>query len=294
MTAIGVDLGGTNLRVAVVDDGEILARRGRPTLPARGPSATLATVGDLIAEVDPGGEASAIGVAVTGPVDVDSGVVRNADTLEGWPPTDLITPLADRFGLPVVVENDANAAAVGEWWAGAGAESRRLAVVTVGTGIGVGLMVDGVIQRGVHNQHGEIGHHILDPAGPPCYCGARGCWEVLASGRALSRLAGGVDGATVAAAARAGDAVALGQIDEIGRWLGLGLVNLTAFFMPDVVLFSGSVTANFDLMEGAIRTQMDAHRRLVPTPTVTWAVAGRPDDAGVLGAAYLGLRAAGS
>ena len=238
---------------------------------------------------------SGIGAGVTGPVDHVSGVVDNPHTLPGWEGLSLPRVLGERFGVPVVVDNDANAAALGEWWLGARAP--RLAMVTLGTGIGVGLVVDGVVQRGPGGAHGEAGHQVLDPNGPLCYCGARGCWEQLAAGPALPQLAADAGlpvatGTELTVLARAGDPRALEAFAALGRWIGLGLVNITAIFTPDVIALGGGIGAEHDLFGAAVEAVMAAHATMVPTARVEVRAAARPDDAGLLGAAYAALHAA--
>jgi glucokinase len=286
VTLLGIDIGGTNARIAAVGDrGALLASRRVPT---RGAGETLGALLEL-AETVLDGPPRAVGIGITGPVDAASGVVDNPHTLVGWPPTDVAAPFRERFGVPVAVDNDANAAALGEWWRGAGRGALRLAAITLGTGIGVGLLVGGRVQRGADGRHGEIGHHVLDPAGPECYCGARGCWESLAAGPALAHRAGGRD---VARGVREGDPVALQAVAETARWIGLGLVNVGAFFMPDVVVLAGGVAEHFALMRPVIDEVLARHHRLVPTGfEVRQAETG--DDAGAFGAAYAALRLAG-
>jgi glucokinase len=310
VTLIGVDIGGTNTRVGLLTpQGTLLARRSAPTRPERGSSAALEQLIELIEALldDDVGTLEGIGVAVTGPVDPRTGIVNNPYTLRGWGPTNLVGPLRDRFRVSVEIENDANAAALGEWWRGAGQDSRRLAVVTIGTGIGVGLLIDGHVQRKPDGSHGEAGHHVLDPEGPPCYCGAHGCWEVLAAGPAIARAA--LHDATldllgdtphenqdaiadaVINAALTGDPAAMPVLNRIAEWIGLGLVNLVAFFTPDTVVLGGGVGARcFSLMAPTIERVLEQHRPLVPTD-VNLRVAETGDDAGILGAALHTLKA---
>jgi glucokinase len=304
VSLIGVDIGGTNTRVGLITpNGVLISRRSAPTRAERGDTAALEQLIELIESLltEAAPTLDGIGVAVTGPVDPQTGVVNNPYTLRGWGPTDLVTPLREHFGVTVAIENDANAAALGEWWQGAGRASRRLAVVTIGTGIGVGLLIDGTVQRKPDGSHGEAGHHVLDPTGPQCYCGARGCWEVLTAGPAIARAALSVGGRgfladiprddhdaiadTVITAGLAGDPTATQILDSIAERVGLGLVNLIAFFMPDMVVLAGGVGARcFKLMAPTIRRVLERHRRLVPTD-IELSLAQTGDDAGVLGAA---------
>jgi len=305
---VGIDIGGTTTRVALVDEeGRILERRRAATDAAEGPEATIATLIRLTSEIVAAASVwpAAIGIGVTGPVDAASGVVSNPHTLGGWPPTDLRTPLETAFRVPVAVDNDANAAAVGEWWAGAGRGARRLAMVTVGTGIGVGLLVEGRVQRAADGRHGEAGHQLLDPNGPACYCGGRGCWETLASGTAmverarrsacdpsglLYRLAGGdpsrIDGPMVFAADAAGDEAARAVVDDVAVWLGRGIVNVAAIFMPDIIVLAGGLAQHFDRLAPRIRIALADQARMCPTDVpLQAALCG--DDAGPVGAARL-------
>ena len=291
MTLIGIDVGGTNSRVGIVSaEGRLLARAVAPTDAARGPAATISTLPDLIHQVlsdiqaRPSGPL-AIGIAISGPVDVISGIVSNPYTLGGWPPTDIVSPFRAAFpGAVVIAENDANAAAVGEWRVGVGVGKNRFVMVTLGTGIGVGFLVDGQVQRGSNGDHGEAGHMVLDPSGPLCYCGAKGCWESLASGTALSN--------------RLKDSTGTDRddyihaIEQAARWTGLALVNLCAVFSPDAIAIGGGAGARFDLMRNSISEVMRHHRRLIPTDVPVLA-AGTGDDAGVIGAALLAKKRQG-
>ena len=315
MTVLGGDLGGTNIRLALFEeDGRVVARASAPTEPWHGVAATMNRIAALASGLietgrERGTVPKAFGLGVTGPVDVRTGVLSNPFTLEGWPPTDIRAILANALQLGVVVENDANAAALGEWWASASDKKpARLAMVTIGTGIGVGLLVDGVPQRTVAGAHGEAGHHLLDPSGPPCYCGATGCWESLASGTALGAqakatlwpesptlrdLAGGdrerVNARMVFAAEMAGDRLATGLLDSYAGWLGLGLVNLAAFFMPDTVIISGGMASRFDRLRPIIQSILERHSVMVPQG-FSLTVSRLGDDAGMYGAAYCALQ----
>lgn len=308
MSIVGIDIGGTSVRQVVLrEDGTVVARGRLSTAPERGAQQTLDAIiratHELASTVaaDP---VQAIGLGVTGPVDVVTGIVSNPFTLGGWPPTDLRTPFSAAFGVPAVIDNDANVAAVGEWWQGAGRGAGRMVMVTIGTGIGVAILIEGKLQRSSRGVHGEAGHMVLNPSGELCYCGARGCWEVLASGSALDRharalaadggLAGLLDNAALAdstvlfRAAAAGDAAARQAIESVARWWGLGLVNLASTVMPDLFVLSGGVMEHFDVVRPTIEGVLKQHAIMVPTD-VPLAVAALGDDAGAVGAAKLAL-----
>jgi len=255
-----------------------------PTAAARGSAVTIETLLGLIRRVLSESHVSssvpsAIGIAISGPVDVNTGIVNNPYTLGGWPSTDILSPFRAAFpGATVIAENDANAAAMGEWCMGVGRGTKRFVLVTLGTGVGVGFVVDGKIQRGGKGDHGEAGHLVLDPSGPPCYCGANGCWEVLASGTALSKHLKNSSGMDSDHYLRA--------IEQAAHWTGLALVNLCAVFSPDAIAIGGGAGAQFDLMEKKIAEMMHRHRRLIPTDVPVLA-AQTGDDAGLIGAALL-------
>jgi glucokinase len=308
MTLAGVDIGGTGVRIVLAgEDGRILARTAFPTLAVRGPEHTLGRIVDAIRSLSAqvGTQPGAVGIGVTGPVDVRTGVVDNPFTLGGWPPTDLRSPVAAGLHLPVAVDNDANVAALGEAWVGAARGRRRIAMVTIGTGIGVAVVLDGVVQRAVDGRHGEAGHMVVDARGPRCYCGARGCLEVLVAGPAIAGqarrraqrsgglildLAGGrpaaIDSRMVFEAADRGDPTATDLIERIAGHLGLGLVNLCTTVMPDVFVIAGGIARHLPAMRSHIDAVLARHRRLVPTD-VPVVAAELGDDAGAIGAARL-------
>ncbi len=245
----------------------------------------------------------AIGIGITGPVDINTGIVTNPFTLDGWPATDIRGPFAEAFGVPVAIDNDANVAAVGEWWLGAGMGMRRMTMITIGTGVGVATLVDGQIQRTSRGAHGEAGHMVLDPNGPLCYCGARGCWEVLASGTSLDRNArqlfdGGdsvfrsmsdndpqqATGALLFSAAAAGHGKAGDLVDRAATWHGLAMVNLASTVMPDVFVMSGGVMEHFERMRPLILEVLQQHAVMIPTG-IKLVAATLGDEAGAVGAA---------
>ncbi len=305
-SAIGIDIGGTKVAgLRVGEDGTVLDRRERPT-PAEDVGATVETVGRLAAELAAGG-GEAIGVGAAGMVDVTAGALRSAPNL-AWREVPLRDLVADRTGLPCVVDNDANVAAWGEYRFGAARGSRHVLVVTVGTGIGGGIVADGQLFRGAHGFAAEIGHIIVEPDGPPCGCGNRGCWEQVASGRALDRLAraeaerdpagriavlaAGVEpsGRHVSEAAREGDPAATAIFATVGRRLGEGIAGLVNVLDPEVVIVGGGVAEEgavlLDPARAAFLETVEAPQHRPEVPILPAALG---NDAGAIGAAALAL-----
>lgn len=305
---IGIDLGGTNVRVgAVTPSGELLAADKALIRAQRGPQYGLARIIKVIEQVQAStGDHPLLGIGVgsTGPINREKGVVNNPYTLPTWENVSILEPLREHFGVPAVLENDADVAALGEVWLGAGRGVERLAAVTVGTGIGTAFIYRGQIYRGFGDHHGEGGHMLLDPNGPECYCGGRGCWEMLAAGPAIGRLAreaserepglmlelaGGdlqkIAAHHVVAAARQGDIAALQVADRVGTYLAWGMVNLVALLIPECVVLSGGVMESFDLFEPAFRRTFYRHNIMAPVEQIRIVHAQLGSQAGILGAA---------
>lgn len=308
--AIGIDVGGTKtaaMRVAA--DGTVLAREILPT-PADDMAATLDTI-VVAAKTVATADVAAAGIAAAGLVETATGVLRFAPNL-AWRDAPLVAFVSERLGVPVVADNDNTAAAWGEYRFGAGRGYRDLLLVGVGTGIGGGIVAGGELFRGAHGFAAEIGHIVVEPDGPLCGCGNRGCWEQVASGQAVTRagreavrsgvetslveLSGGdvdrVTGPLVTRAAQGGDLVAIGIIAEVGRRLGVGIAGLVNVLDPEVVVVAGGVAAAGDLLlepaRAAYRDTVEApdHR-----PEVPIVPAELGNDAGAVGAAALALEA---
>jgi glucokinase len=308
--AIGIDIGGTKIAGGVVTEaGQILDRTRVPTPPDEG-EATLAAVlaaADELRARNPG--VDALGVGAAGLVEWPAGQARWAPN-NSYRRLELRRLLGERTGLPTMVDNDGNAAAWAEARFGAGAGHDDLVLVTVGTGIGGGLVLDGRLYHGEHGFAGELGHLIVAPDGDPCPCGNRGCLEAMASGSALGRLGreaaagdpggplatlaararGPVTGEVVFAAASEGDRLALGLFERIGHWLGVGIASLVTIFDPDVVVVGGGVAATGELLLAPARASFEryvhgrGHRDLPPVVPTRLG-----DDAGLVGAATLAL-----
>jgi len=294
-----IDVGGTKIAAGVVDaQGRILARAEIPTAPESGYPAAFARLKAMLRSVldESGRSVDGIGVGSTGPIDPETGVYGEVGTLPGWQGSPLAADLEREFGVSVAVENDADAAALGEaaWGAGRGAGS--LLYVTISTGIGVGIILDGRLYRGAAGAHPEIGHQVIDASGPACYCQANGCWESLASGPAMeawmraNARAGQFQEEALTARhicdlARQGDALALAAVQREAHYLGLGLANLVTIFCPDVIALGGGMMLSADLfLPGAL----DVVRRVctqVPAENTSIVLAGLGKDTGLLGAA---------
>jgi glucokinase len=267
VTTIGIDLGGTKAHAVRWEAGAVVAeaRRAKPAAGLGSPEA-FATIRDLWAD-----DVTAIGAGVAGLV--SDGVFVWGPHVDGAG-VDVGAVLEDEFGVPAVVDNDANAGAFAELRLGAGRGHRDLLYVTVGTGIGGTIVMDGEIRRGVDGFAGEWGHLTVDPDGLPCACGSSGCWETKVSGRALQRAdAEGRSPEGVAAAASEGDPTALHAVDRVGTALGLGLAGLVAIFDPALVIVGGGVAGLGELLLRPARTALADHLhgrpRRTPPPIVT-------------------------
>jgi glucokinase len=272
--ACGIDVGGTKIAGGVVDDAGSVLEELQVTSPATDAHAIEAAIGKLVTELATRHQIEAVGVGAAGYIDKSRSVVLFAPNL-AWRDLDLKADLESTLGLPVVVENDANAAAWGEFQFGAGHDVDDLLLVTVGTGVGGGVVLDGSLYRGAFGVGAEIGHMRVVPGGIRCGCGNRGCFEMYASGSALVREArtaaragsllaadlvdragGDVDAITgplITESARAGDPFALEQLASVGRWLGEGIASLAAVLDPAVVVIGGGVSAADDLLLDPVR-----------------------------------------
>ena len=313
MTAIGIDVGGTKIAGGLVDeDGRVLAT-GRRRSPASDVGAISDTIAGLVEELSDAAhdEVVAVGVAAAGFVDRDRDTLVFAPNL-AWRDVPLRQEMHDRLGLPVVLENDANAAAWGEFRFGAAADADDLLLLTVGTGVGGGIVQDGALLRGARGFGAEVGHVQVVPDGRPCPCGVNGCLEQYASGSALvtgarARVAAGeagsaevlsgltvgeaLDGPAVTALAHAGNPLAHAAFDDLGHWLGVGAAIISAVLDPSVVVIGGGVVEAGDLLLDPTRRALDAHLTASShRPPIEVRAATLGNDAGVVGAADLAAR----
>ncbi|MAT06150.1 MAG: glucokinase [Acidimicrobiaceae bacterium] len=304
--SVGLDVGGTKcLGVALAATGEVVAEERRPT--PRGDGSIPKLIDTLAELADALGPYDELGVGVPGLV-TRSGVLRAAPNLDGVADVDIAGRLGAELGHTVRVDNDATCATVAEWMFGAAQGVTDMVLVTLGTGIGGGLVQSGRLQRGRNGFAGEYGHMVVDPDGPPCPCGRRGCWERYASGSGLARLAreaavgrrvsrvlelaGGdpeaVRGEMVQQAAREGDADSLAVIDDFGRWVAIGLVSLANALDPEMFVLGGGLAAGSDLYLDPIRNwyqELIYQPELRPMPRIEFAR--WSERAGAVGAALL-------
>lgn len=302
-----VDLGGTHLRVALVDDnGRILEQHKQDT--PKGDSAE--DIIDALVQAAERWSCSelpivAISIMVPGAVSCDKSVVVQAPNLPSLVNFPLKSELEQRLGWPVLLENDANAAAVGEMWIGAARGCRDVVSVTLGTGVGGGVILDGKLWRGSHGSAGEIGHTTVDPfSGLKCKCGNTGCLELFASATAIVRMtrerlaefpdtslnSGELTARKVYDAGRNGDELALAIFKRFGMYLGIGLANVINFVDPQIIVISGGVVNGWDLFAGEMYRQIEERAFHAISQQVKIAKAECGDNAGLLGAARLALQ----
>jgi glucokinase len=306
------DLGGTHLRVATVDrNGKIYCRKMQPTPQAEKPNEIVRELINAAHAFQPtapeeGGGISAVSVVVPGTVNVAEGVVVKAPNVPCLDGFRLAAALESELEWPVILENDANAAAIGELWQGAGQGYRTLICVTLGTGVGGGIILDGKLWRGVDGSAGEIGHIGVDPfAGVPCTCGSRGCLEVYASATAIVRMTRearprypnsmlhnteDLTSEKIYQAGREGDELAIEVFRRMGVYLGIGLASLINVLNPEIVVIGGGLSNGWDLFGKHMHQQVLERAFPIPARRVKIVRAQCGDDAGLLGAARLAFK----
>jgi glucokinase len=311
---VGIDLGGTNIAAGVmpIDGTREIAMRMVPTRAEEGAEAVVDRIGALIEDViaqtqletrAERGDFLGVGIGSPGPLDRARGVVIVTPNL-GWRDFPLRDEVSKRVNLPATLDNDANCATIGEWWCGAAKGGRNVVGMTIGTGIGGGLILDGKLYHGASDAAGEIGHTTIDSTGRRCKCGNYGCLEAYTSGPAIaerarevvegdddSLLAGMVDGdlgritaQTVFEASKRGDRVALEVVRDTAHFLGVGISNLINIFNPDTFVIAGGVTQAGDLLFDPLRAEV-RRRAFKPSVEACRIVPGAlPLSAGVVGA----------
>jgi glucokinase len=303
-----IDLGGTNVRAIVADfEANVYAEDIRPSKASEGIDVTIET---LIASLEAAcadagvaiGGLKGLGIASPGPVDVVNGVVPEAPQLKGWKDVPLVRMISDRLGLAVWLENDANAAALGENRYGAGRGTVHMLYMTVSTGVGGGIIIEGRLYHGARGSAGELGHVVIDINGPKCGCGNNGCLEALASGTAIARRGrelaeagqapklagilrreGRLTAGMIAAAAEEGDDVSLQIYADTGTYLGVALAGYVNVFNPQAVIIGGGVARSADLFLPRARKVMEERAMKAPLEDVRLGLAELGERVGSLG-----------
>lgn len=307
---IGVDLGGTNLKVgAVSTKGEVLFRTEAPSDVKGGRDALLKKILNVIEETRhmvKGKRLSGIGLGVPGIVSPETGIVAQSPNLAGWVDFNIKDALAEKLSWPLYVENDANAFALGEGWTGAAVGIKNFCCLTLGTGVGGGIILNGSLWHGVDGFAGEIGHIVVEPDGVPCNCGSQGCLERYVSANGLVRMAqegkddilaapllkgcGGVDGLSakaIADFARQGDPFCAGLFQKLARYLGIGLADIVNLLNIEMIVVGGGLSNASDLFLSAAREEMLKRSFKVPGHRVKVVPARLGDNGGIIGAAFI-------
>jgi glucokinase len=308
---IGLDLGGTNIRCGAVSRrGEILVLRRAPALAMSAAQIVTENIAQQVRIVESiarrrgGGKASAVGVAVPGPINLKTGVVLATPHIPAWRNYPLRRRLETLLQRPIKIENDANAWALGELWLGAARGFKHVVLLTLGTGVGGGVIVDGNIVHGRAGMAGELGHVTVDPEGPPCDCGSRGCLEAFASASGLRQMVLSQPGLAHARADRAffdrkgdfsvrkltvaakmGNQRALAVLKLAGKHLGIAIASLSNIFDPELFVVGGGVTGALPLMKTAMEAEVRLRSIVVEAGIAPVVRASLGDNAGVIGAA---------
>ena len=307
---IGLDMGGTNIRCGAVSRrGEILLLRRAPALATSAAQVVTENIAkqvrivESMAQSRSWGRAAAVGIAVPGPINLKTGVVLATPHIPAWRNYPLRRRLESLLQRPIKIENDANAWALGELWLGAARGFKHVVLLTLGTGVGGGVIVDGNIVHGRAGMAGELGHVTVDPEGPPCECGSRGCLEAFASASGLRQMVLGRPGLAtksgrafidrngdfsvrkLAAAAKLGNQRAIAVLKLAGKHLGIAIATLSNIFDPELFVVGGGVTGALPLMKAAMETEVRFRSIIVDAGFTPIVRASLGDNAGVIGAA---------
>lgn len=300
---IGVDLGGTNLRTALVSqNGEVVGKVKEPTRASDGHARVVQKlIENIKAQQDRalrnGTRVAAVGVGAPGVIRADTGVVVKSPNFPDWNDLPLKKELEAALALPVSVENDANAAALGEQWRGAGRGIPSMIFLTLGTGVGGGIVLDGRIWHGADGMAGEIGHMTIIPDGRRCGCGNTGCLEMYASSRGIvltyqerSSRSKVITSEEIYQAARDGDALSGAVLKDMGRLLGIGIANLINIFNPEMIVIGGGVKDAWPFFIDATREEIKKRAFEYPAARTRIVPSVLGDDAGMIGAAALAFQ----
>jgi glucokinase len=310
---IGIDLGGTNLRAAVVDteSGYTYHQRKCPTLAAEGQEAVIERIVQLIKELMEASGVSAdaikgVGIGVPGTPDIEAGIIEFLPNLPGkWLNVALQSIIEEKVHLPVALINDVRAITLGEWIFGAGRGAETLVCLAIGTGIGGGVVVNGQFHLGIGGTAGEFGHHVVEVDGLPCGCGGKGCLELYASGPAIAAMGvkevmhghttrigelvnydlNKIDAGIIIQAAKEADPIAQGILQRAGMYLGIAVGNILGVVSPQRVIFSGGVSRAGDLLLKPIVRTVNERVHVIPLTKVEFVLAELGINGGLVGAA---------
>ncbi|GFP21465.1 glucokinase [Candidatus Hakubella thermalkaliphila] len=310
--AIGVDIGGINIKTGLVEDsGHILYKRVVQARPEEAVKVILQEVMDLVGEIikfaeEKGIRFRGIGIGAPGLIDSQEGIIRFLTNFPKWKDVPVGELFNKTFNLPIFIENDVRAAALGEHKFGAGRNKEHLICLAIGTGIGSGIIIDGQLLKGSRQFGGEVGHMTVLPDGPPCACGNRGCLEMMASARSVTRRAmealsrqeetsllkvykekGAITPEDVAQEASQGDLVSRRIYEETGQWLGIGVASLINIFNPEMVIIGGGVANAGELLLEPVRREVQDRAMPVLRDSVSIVLAELREEAGVIGAASM-------
>jgi len=294
---LGIDLGGTNLKFAVVErsgtDWQTLEHGREPTLAAGGPDAVVAQIAEMArAAIGRWPDIASIGVGVPGLYDPARGTTRFLVNVPGdWADRPVAAPIAAEVGVPVALINDARAFGLAELRLGAGRGASSLVGLTLGTGVGGVIAIDGRVHLGHDGTAGEVGHQTIDPDGPTCGCGNRGCVEAFARADRIAEACGTDSVEAAVTAARAGDERALAGLARVGAALGIGIANMIVVFSPDRVVVGGGVAAAGDLLLDPVRAELRRRVHTTALEQVELVTAELGPLAGAIGAAIHGAEA---
>lgn len=306
---VGIDVGGTKIAACLMDEeGKMPGRATFPTLASEGPKAVIGRIKQSFFEVLKQGQieqnqVAALGIGMPGPLDTKKGIVKNTPNLPGWIDIPLLQILKSEINLPMVLENDANAAALGENLYGAGKGIDNFVYITISTGIGGGVVLNGRLFKGQDGNAAEIGHMTINFDGPRCGCGNQGCWEAYASGTALARFARekiaageatkikeltgeeNIKAEHVFAAAKKGDKFALELIEKEGFYLGVGLANVVNAYNPKRIAIGGGLTHEWNMFYDRMMQVMRERALGASIEGLEVVKAALSKDVGVIGAA---------
>lgn len=310
---IGFDLGGTNMGASIVSlDGKILYSNECPTLASESAENVIGRIKNLIANCFEKAktenlEILSIGIGCPGIIDTDNGIVKYSPNITNWSNVEISKILNQEFQVPVYVDNDVRVAALGEYFFGAGKGYKNILCITIGTGIGGGIILDGKIMRGSSQSMGEIGHITLKKDGPLCGCGNYGCLEALASSIAIIREAKAVienngseimknllantselNAKLVTDAYHQGDKEAIRIINEVAEWVGIGLSSVINLINPEVIIIGGGVSMAGDILFNPIKKEIEKRALKIPRELVKIVPAQLGNDAGMIGSSTLG------